>query len=138
MKCTNNISFNFNITGNPTLKKTISCLPCLGYILSIIQQNSLKEQISHQTSNEDLIKLIKEKNEYKVAATVGNLIAVGLVITGLALGIITGGLPLTCGICGTIGLSAMAGKDVYDIKRNNTIIEEVQSNGQKPAEAMIH
>lgn len=117
-----------DIEENSTLMKVLSCIPILGNIPTVIQEQSLGLKIAFTDEVPRLIELIKVKNKYKVASIVRELIEIALIVTGIALGVLSIGLGTICA-----AISAFyVGINISRIIENKKVINILQTTGVMP------
>lgn len=65
-------------------RKLLSCIPIIGATVTILNERSLKAKIIENTNVDEIAKLIRVKNHYKIASIVRSVFNIALVVAGVA------------------------------------------------------
>lgn len=71
--------------------KACACVPVIGTFVSLKAQQDIANQLTDGTerSPQDIKSLIREKNDYKVGSIISSLLSAALMISAVALGILS-------------------------------------------------
>lgn len=114
---------------NSIFRKILACIPLLGIIPTIINEDRLRAKIQPEKDSATLVTLIEVKNRYKVASIIRGLLSMALLVTGIATGIF-GSLGLGLAICGLIVAGCCISEYAYRIHKNKHIIEILQKTNK--------
>jgi hypothetical protein len=113
-----------SIPENSTFWKTTTCLPFFGFVPYLIQQASLDARMERERDPARAIELIEIKNQYKIAFLIYSLLSTALNIVVVATGLLSGGI--ICPVLCSVGMAAWL---IFQIKKNNSIIDEIDRFG---------
>lgn len=114
-----------DIAANSNTFKAIACLPAVGSLCSLIQQQSLKTHIANTTNPLYRIELIELKNQYKTADIIRECLHITLTITMVALSSLN--RLNAFGLCLFTTQLALA---LYTKRHNEHVIENLLKNSK--------
>ena len=131
-------TFDYNriFFDSPILKASCA-IPFFGFIPSYILQSQINHEFQsygqflhdpnlNASVNPRIVELIEIKNHYKIAAVLGQLLTIALLVAGIALGTI----PEISLAFGVIMLNAISiGLNLYHIFYNHHVAREISAHG---------
>jgi hypothetical protein len=113
--------------------KAMSFVPVIGAIFSWCIEASLDNKLSQPKYAAHFFELIELKNQYKAIHAIRNTIEVALIITCIAVGLISGFAACPAVLAALFLIGRLATK-ICQIRNNKELVEKMQSTGMRPAE----